>query len=370
MRMLRLASLHFQVFHERLRICPSPKNNKANQGIPHEPNHKSSKQAIAMNTINASTAPVLDSAAQSFLHALATQGGPAIYELSVPDARGVLTGAQAGPVAKLPVDIEELTIPVGPSGQVSLRIVRPQGSQGVLPGVLYFHGGGWVLGDQNTHDRLVREIAHGAQAAVVFVNYTPSPEARYPVAIEEAYAALKWVAKNGDSLQIDADRLAVAGDSVGGNMAAAVTLLAKERQGPTLRYQVLFYPVTDANFDTASYHQFEEGYFLTREAMKWFWNHYAPDHGVRDEITASPLRATAEQLRGLPPALVITGEADVLRDEGEAYARKLIEAGVSVTSSRYLGIIHDFVMLNVLTETPAARAAIAQANDLLRKALA
>lgn len=323
-----------------------------------------------MNTINASVAPVLDAAAQSFLDALAAQGGPAIYELSVPDARGVLTGAQAGPVMKLPAEIEDRVIPVGPSGQVSIRIVRPHGNQDVLPGVLYYHGGGWVLGDKDTHDRLVREIANGANVAVVFVNYTPSPEARYPVAIEEAYAALRWVAENGSSLKIDSSRLAVAGDSVGGNMAAAVTLLAKERGGPELRYQVLFYPVTDANFDTSSYHQFEEGFFLTREAMKWFWNHYAPNEADRDQITASPLRASVDQLRGLPPALVITGEADVLRDEGEAYARKLTAAGVPVTATRYLGIIHDFVMLNVVTETSAARAAIAQANDQLRKALA
>lgn len=323
-----------------------------------------------MNTINASVTPALDPAAQSFLDALAAQGGPAIYELSVPDARGVLTGAQSGPVMKLPAEIEDRTIPVGPSGQVSIRIVRPHGNQDVLPAVLYYHGGGWVLGDKDTHDRLVREIANGANVAVVFVNYTPSPEARYPVAIEEAYGALRWVAENGPSLKIDSSRLAVAGDSVGGNMAIAVSLLAKERGGPDLRYQVLFYPVTDANFDTVSYHQFEEGYFLTREAMKWFWNHYAPEEADREKITASPLRASVDQLRGLPPALVITGEADVLRDEGEAYARKLIAAGVPVTATRYLGIIHDFVMLNVVTETSAARAAIAQANDLLRKALA
>ncbi|HEY1082433.1 MAG TPA: alpha/beta hydrolase [Prosthecobacter sp.] len=323
-----------------------------------------------MNTINSSTAPVLDPAAQSFLDTLAAQGGPAIYELSVADARGVLTGAQSGPVENLPADVQDLTFPVGPSGQVSVRILRPKGSQGRLPGILYYHGGGWVLGDKDTHDRLVREIANGVQAAVVFVNYTPSPEARYPVAIEEAYAALQWVADHGDELNIDRNRLAVAGDSVGGNMAIAVTLLAKERNGPNLRYQALFYPVTDANFDTVSYHQFEEGYFLTREAMKWFWNHYAPDLAVREEITASPLRASAGQLQGLPPALVITGEADVLRDEGEAYARKLAEAGVSVTAVRYLGIIHDFVMLNVVTGTPAARAAIAQATALLKQALA
>jgi acetyl esterase len=301
------------------------------------------------------------------LNALAAQAGPQIYELSIADARGLLSGAQAGKVAKLPADIEDRAIPGGPKGDLSLRIVRPKGKTGALPIVMYFHGGGWVLGDQDTHDRLVRELASGAEAAVVFVNFTPSPEAHYPVAVEEAYAATQWIAANGASLQLDGARLAVAGDSVGANMAAAVTLLAKERRGPKIAGQVLFYPVTDANFDTGSYQRFAEGYFLSREAMKWFWNHYAPDVAARAQITASPLRATVEQLRGLPPALVITAECDVLRDEGEAYARKLIAADVRVTATRYLGTIHDFVMLNAITDTPAPRGAIAQANDTLRK---
>lgn len=311
--------------------------------------------------------PVLEPNIQAFLDALAAKGGPQIHELSIQDARGVLVSAQADPVAKLPADIEDRTIPGGPKGDLSLRIVRPKGKAGVVPVVMYFHGGGWVLGDHTTHDRLVRELANGAEAAVVFVNFTPSPEAHHPVAVEEAYAATQWIAANGASLQLDGVRLAVAGDSVGGNMAVAVTLLAKERGGPKIAGQVLFYPVTDANFDTGSYQQFSEGYFLSREAMKWFWNHYAPDVAARARITASPLRATVEQLRGLPPALVITAECDVLRDEGEAYARKLIAAGVRVTATRYLGTIHDFVMLNAITDTPAARGAIAQANDTLRK---
>jgi len=311
--------------------------------------------------------PVVEPKTQAFLDALAAKGGPQIYERSVEDARGVLSSAQAGDVSKLPADIEDRTIPGGLNSQVAIRIVRPKGSTGALPVVMYFHGGGWVLGDTETHDRLIREIAQGANAAVVFVNYSRPPAARYPVAIEEAYDATRWVSEHGTTLNVDPSRLAVAGDSVGGNMAAAVTLLAKEREGPRIQFQVLFYPVTDAAFDTPSYRQFARGYFLTREAMKWFWNHYAPEVAIRAQPTASPLRATLEQLRGLPPALVINGECDVLRDEGEAYARKLLQAGVPVTALRYLGTIHDFVMLNVITETPAARAAIAQANDTLRQ---
>lgn len=307
---------------------------------------------------------------QAFLDALATQGGPQIYELSVEDARGVLSNAQSGDVAKLEADIEDRIINVDSLGELGIRIVRPPGNSDKLPVVIYFHGGGWVLGDKDTHDRLIRELVNGANAVVVFVNYTPSPEAQYPVPIEQAYAATKWVAENGDSINVDSNRLAVAGDSVGGNMAIAVTLIAKERGAPKIDFQVLFYPVTDANFDTPSYLEFAEGHFLTREAMKWFWNHYAPDITLRNQPTASPLQADLEQLKGLPPALVITGECDVLRDEGEAYAHKLIQAGVRVTSTRYLGTIHDFVMLNVITDTPAARGAIAQATEALRNVFA
>lgn len=322
-----------------------------------------------MQTIAEIQTPVLYPAVQNFLSELAAAGGPPIHELSPQDAREVLGSLQASHhVAALPCDIEDRVLPVGPGGKVSIRIVRPRAAKGTLPAVLYFHGGGWVLGGKDTHNRLIREIANGATAAVVFVNYTPSPEAQYPVPVEEAYAATEWVAEHGREIHLDASALAVAGDSVGGNMAAAVTLLAKERGGPPIHFQVLFYPVTDAGFDTPSYEQFAEGHFLTRDAMKWFWDEYAPDESVRHEPTASPLRASLEQLRGLPSALIITGECDVLRDEGEAYARKLVEAGVDVTATRYLGIIHDFVMLNALTDTPAARGAILQASNALRQA--
>ena len=305
---------------------------------------------------------------RAFLEALNARGGPQLYELSVEEARNVLATAQAIPVTKLAADIEDRSIPFEPMGQISIRIIRPKGSSGALPVVMYFHGGGWVLGDANTHDRLVREIANGAGAAVVFVKYTRSPEAKYPVAIEQAFAATKYVAENGRALRLDTTRIAVAGDSVGGNMAAAVTLLAKERGGPNIIFQVLYYPVTDANFDTQSYQQFATGHFLTREAMKWFWNHYLPDEGARRQATASPLRASVNHLRWLPTALIITGEFDVLRDEGEAYAHKLTEAGVHVTAVRHLGTIHDFVMLNALTSTPATRSAITLTNDYLQMA--
>jgi acetyl esterase/lipase len=239
----------------------------------------------------------------------------------------------------------------------------------VLPVILYVHGGGWVLGNAGTHDRLVRELAVGTDAAVVFVEYARSPEARYPVAIEQAYATARWICSDGAVEGLDATRLAVAGDSVGGNMAAVLAILAKQRGDVSFVHQSLYYPVTDAAQDTSSYVTFADGPFLTAKAMAWFWDCYLPDRDRRAEVTASPLRATPEQLAGLPPAFVIVDENDVLRDEGEAYARRLTAAGVATTSVRYNGIIHDFMMLNPVRGTEAATAAIEQAIHVLRKAL-
>jgi len=312
---------------------------------------------------------ILESKTQSFIDALAAQGGKPIYELSYADARKVLEDAQSGPVKKLPADVEDRMLPTGSTGDVSVRIYRPQGSKGLLPAVMYFHGGGWVLGSKNTHDRLLRDLVNATQAAFVFVNYTPSPEAQFPVPIEQDYAATRYIAEHGRELDLDPSRLAVAGDSVGGNMVAVVTQLAKERKGPQIRYQVLFYPVTDASMNTASYRQFAEGPWLTKAAMEWFWDAYAPKQADRQKTAASPLSATLEQLKGLPPALIIVDENDVLRDEGEAYARKLIQAGVDVTVVRFLATFHDFAMLNGLAETPATRAAIKLASERLASAL-
>jgi acetyl esterase len=309
----------------------------------------------------------LEPAAQAFVEA--TANPPFLYQLPVEEGRKAVDDVQSSEIFKPEVQEEWVTIDGGPTGSVRVRIVRPPNVDGVLPVIVYVHGAGWVFGDAHTHDRLVRDLALGAHAAVVFPEYDRSPEARYPVAIEQSYAVATWVAKEGAAHALDATRMAVAGDSVGGNMAAALTLLAKERGGVSFVQQVLFYPVTDAAFDTGSYEQFAEGYFLAREGMRWFWDQYTTDEADRAQITASPLRATLEQLAGLPPALVITGEADVLRDEGEAYAAKLRAAGVPTTAVRYGGIIHDFVMLNPLHETNAAKAAIAQATAVLRTAL-
>jgi acetyl esterase len=323
-----------------------------------------------MSIVNKTQPASLDATTERFLQKLAAQGGPPLYTLSPTAARAVLTDVQAGASEKPEADSEDRIIRGGPTGEIALRIVRPRDRPGPLPVVMHFHGGGWILGDKETHDRLVRDIATGAQATVVFVDYARSPEAHYPIAIEQAYAATQWVTENGATLGVDPSRLALFGDSVGGNMVAAVTLLAKERQGPQIRLQVLCYPVTDASLDTASYGQFAEGPWLTRKAMEWFWDSYAPDVAVRNEPTASPLRASRAQLQGLPPALLITDENDVLRDEGEAYAHKLLAAGVPVTATRYLGTIHDFVLLNPIAQSLPTRAALAQATAALRAALA
>ncbi|MBO4255930.1 alpha/beta hydrolase [Streptomyces griseorubiginosus] len=311
--------------------------------------------------------PVLEPAAQAFVEA--TANPPYLFDLGPVDGRKTVDEVQSGEIAKPAVDEEWITVSGGPTGQVRTRMVKPAGVTGTLPVIIYIHGAGWVFGNAHTHDRLVRELAVGAGAAVVFPEYDLSPEVRYPVAIEQNYTVAKWVVEQGSTKDLDGSRLAVAGDSVGGNMTAALTLMAKQRGDVPLVQQVLFYPVTDASFDTPSYHQFAEGYFLRRDAMQWFWDQYTTDEAERAQITASPLRASTEQLEGLPPALVITGEADVLRDEGEAYANKLREAGVPVTAVRYQGIIHDFVMLNALRETHAAEAAINQAVATLRSAL-
>ncbi|GAA0222229.1 alpha/beta hydrolase [Cryptosporangium japonicum] len=309
---------------------------------------------------------VLETAAQEF--ADATSKPPFIYQLSPVEARKVLDDVQAGPVDAPPVD-EQWVVVSAAVGDVRVRIVKPQGATGALPVVLYVHGGGWVLGNAGTHDRLVREFAVGIGAAVVFVEYTPSPDAHYPVAIEQAYATARWVVAEGAAHGLDSARMAVAGDSVGGNMTAALTLLAKQRGDVTFVHQSMYYPVTDARQNTESYRTFADGPFLTAAGMAWFWDQYAPDHAVRSEITASPNLARPEDLTGLPPAFLIVDEADVLRDEGEAYAAKLRAAGVPITTVRYDGICHDFMMLNPLKDTHAARGATAQAIAVLREAL-
>jgi acetyl esterase len=308
---------------------------------------------------------ILEPAAQQL--ADATAGPPFLSEMGYPAARKLLDDIQAGQVQKLPVDEEWITVPAAVGG-VRVRIIKPQASEGKLPVILYLHGGGWVLGNAGTHDRLVRELAVGSGAALAFVEYSRSPEARYPVAIEQAYATAQWLVREGAGRGLDGARIAVAGDSVGGNMATVLTLMAKDRGDVRFVQAQMYYPVTDAAMDTASYGLFADGPYITRKTMEWFWDAYIADPAQRFEINASPNQATIEQLRGLPPTVVLVVATDVLRDEGEAYAAKLRAAGVPVTTVRYDGISHDFMMLDPLSQTNATRAALTQATGLFRNA--
>lgn len=323
--------------------------------------------AVLTTPALAAGSPGVERNTQAFLEALAQGGGQPLETLSPADARQVLVNAQKG--ADLPpADVSEKIITVD-GKPLKLVVVRPSGARGLLPAFMFIHGGGWILGDYPTHERLIRDLVVGSGAAAVYVDYTPSPEARYPVAINQIYAATRWVAENGAQIQVDGKRLAVAGNSVGGNMAAVVALMAKEKKGPSLRGQVLLWPVTNANFENTSYDAFAEGHFLTRNMMKWFWDAYTTDPQQRREIYASPLQATPDQLSGLPPALIVTAEKDVLRDEGEAYGRKLDAAGVPVVVTRYNGMIHDFGLLNALSTVPGTRAALHQASEELKARL-
>ncbi|MBZ9783221.1 alpha/beta hydrolase [Pseudomonas sp. REP124] len=318
--------------------------------------------AFAVGNAFAAGSPGVEHNTQAFLEALAAGGGKPLEQLNPKDARAVLTGAQASVKVDLSgVEVSDRAIKVGEQA-INLKIVRPAKVKGELPVFMFFHGGGWVLGDFPTHQRLIRDLVVESGAVAVYVDYTPSPEAHYPTAINQAYAATRWVAEHGREIGVDGKRLAVAGNSVGGNMAAVVALMAKEQNFPALRFQLLMWPVTNAGFDNGSYQQFAEGHFLTKGMMQWFWDNYTTNPGDRAQIHASPLKASAEQLKGLPAALVQTAEFDVLRDEGEGYARHLDAAGVPVTSVRYNGMIHDFGLLNPLSQIPAVKAAVRQAG--------
>ena len=313
--------------------------------------------------------PQIFSEVRSFLEGLNSGDGDPIETLSPAEARQVLTGAQESVTVDTTGITEQQRTITQDGYEVTIHVVKPEQVSDGAPVFLFIHGGGWVLGDYPTHRRLVRDLVVHSGAVAVFPDYTPSPEAKYPTAINEIYAVLQWVAENGREIGVDGTRLAVVGNSVGGNMSAVMALMAKAKGGPALKLQVLLWPVTDADFTTESYRLFATGRFLTTNMMKWFWNNYLPDTSQRKEIYASPLQATAEDLRGLPPALIQTAENDVLRDEGEAYARKLEEVGVPVTLARYGGMIHDYGLLNPLAEVPAVQTALLQAAAVIKAAL-
>jgi len=327
--------------------------------------------AVFASAASATTQPLNTPAptagVKAFLDVLNSGHGKPMEQMTPQEARQVLIGAQQG--AKLPAaDVTDKTIQV--NGQnIRLKIVKPENASATLPVFMFFHGGGWVLGDFPTHERLIRDLVRDSGAAAVYVDYTPSPEAHFPVAINQAYQATRWVAEHGSEIGVDGNRLALVGNSVGGNMVAAVALQAKQLGAPKIRYNVMLWPVTDANFDDASYHQYANGHFLTRNMMKWFWDNYTTSKADRNNILASPLRASTEQLKGFPQTLIQTAELDVLRDEGEAFGRKLDAAGVPVTVTRYNGMIHDYGLLNPLSEEPTVKTALSQAGAELQQHL-
>jgi len=296
--------------------------------------------------------------------------GPPLYELPVADTRKGIDDAQSDGTVPMP-DVEEALVTVPADvGDVRALIIKPRSVEDQLPAVLYMHGGGWIFGSVHSHGRLARELAVAADAAVVFIDYALAPEARYPVQIEQCYAVARWVTEQGESYGLDRARIAVAGDSAGGNMATVLCILAKQRGDVNFVQQSMYYPMTDAltNKDSESYRLFKDGPYGTAETMDWFWSTYLPAQDVRRESTVSPLRATVEELTGLPPALVIVDENDVLRDQGEAYAAKLRDADVPTACVRFNGTMHDFMMLNALRDTGSTRAAMDLAASAFRRA--
>lgn len=322
-----------------------------------------------IKVVDPSKDPAIERQTKAFLHALNSGGGKPMEQMTPVEARAVLTGAQTS--VKVDISgVEESEKTITENGiTVKITVVRPVGVSGTLPAFMFFHGGGWVIGDFPTHQRFIRDLVVNSGAVAVYVDYTRSPEAKYPVAINEAYAATKWVAEHGSEINVDGKRLAVVGNSAGGNIAAVTALMAQDKKGPELKLQVLFWPVTDGNFETESYNKFATGRFLTKNMMKWFWDSYIPDLKERNNKYASPLKGSLEELKRLPPTLVQTAENDVLRDEGEAYARKLNEAGVAVTLVRYQGLTHDYGLLNPLAQVPAVQSALLYAATELKKAL-
>jgi acetyl esterase/lipase len=296
--------------------------------------------------------------------------GPPLYELPLAETRKAIDDAQAGGAVPMP-DVEEtwVTVPAD-AGDVQALIIKPRGAGTRLPAVLYMHGGGWIFGSARSHGRLAGELAVAADAAVVFIDYALAPEARYPVQIEQCYAVARWVTEQGESHGLDSSRMAVAGDSAGGNMATVLCIMAKQRGDVSFVQQSMYYPMTDAltSEDSESYRLFKDGPYGTAETMEWFWDSYLSEQDIRAESTVSPVRATLEELTGLPPALVIVDENDVLRDQGEAYAARLRDADVPTACVRFNGTMHDFMMLNALRDTESTRGAIDLAAAVLRRA--
>jgi acetyl esterase len=314
--------------------------------------------------------PALSADTKKFLNALNNSGGVPIECMQPIEARKVLVGAQASVEVDLS-GIEESEKIISADGYtIKLNIVKPAGATGILPAFIFIHGGGWVLGDFPTHKRMVRDLAVLSGAAGVFVNYTPSPDVQYPQPTNEIYAATQWLAANGNEIGVDGSRIALVGNSAGGNMATVTALRASLEGGPEIKLQVLFWPTVNSDFETNSYKRFGTGRFLTTLLITWMYENYIPDAEDRKQIYAAPLLASLDQLKGLPPTLIQVGEADIFLDESLAYGRKLDEAGVTVTTLTYAGAIHDFGLLNPLAKTAESKSLFRHAAAELKAYLA
>lgn len=306
----------------------------------------------------------LDPPVKEFLKGI--NAGKPVESLSKEAARQVLSDAQSSVQVDLSGIVESEQTITENGLSVPLTVVRPQGSAGSPPCFVFIHGGGWILGDYPTHRRLVRDLVVASGFPAVFIRYTPSPEAKYPQALDEIYAAVRWIARNGDRIGVDGSRMALAGNSVGGNMAIATALRAKREQGPQIKLLLPMWPVADSSFDTASYVRYAKQRFLTDSLMKWMFDQYTTDPQQRREVYVSPLRATDDELRGLPPTYIQVAENDILRDEGEALGRRLSEAGVDATTVRYNGVIHDWGMLNGLATPHQTRALVLSSAAMMQ----
>lgn len=321
-----------------------------------------------MNTSDFLKDPHLSKETKEYLKVL-NSGGKPVESLPVSDARNVLVDTQAA----IKVDIsgieETEKVILADERDIKLYIVRPEKAKGKLPVFIFIHGGGWVLGDYQTHKRLVRDLVVESGYACVFIEYSRSPEAKYPIALNECYAATKWVAEHGDEINIDGKRLAIVGNSAGGNMTIGTCLKAKENKGPDIKCQILLWPYSDAGINTESFKKYGEERFLTKSLMIWMRDNYLSDRTQHDDIYVSPVRATINQLKGLPPTLIEVAENDILRDAGEELGRKLDEAGVDVTTVRFNGVIHDWGLLNGYADLPSTRNMIIFTAAMLKKYL-
>ena len=312
--------------------------------------------------------PNLTAETEEFISKIEAADGQPLYKMTPQEARNFLENLQSQTHKEISANTTDTTI-LTEAGNVDIRVVKPQHTEEKLPVILYLHGGGWILGGKESFDMLIKKLAVFTNSTVIFPDYSRSPEVQYPTALNEIYAVLEYIFQNPEEFNIDPQRIAIAGDSAGANMATVTALRAINKNGPKILFECLFYPVTNSDMDTKSYDLFKDGPWLSKKAMEWFWEAYVPDKKLRDDIYISPLKAEEEDLSKLPRTLIITAENDVLRDEGEAYARKLDSAGVDVLNVRINGTIHDFLMLNALADTLPARGAMALACTMLKKAL-